>query len=327
MTSSQTPDPRYSRRILWLAVFVAVLFGGYSAAWFHFAGRLEAQAKALLAEANANGMSVDCERPTARGFPFRIGLYCDAVRFDDRRGTAVSAGALRSAAQFYNPFHIVGELDGPSTVAVPRFGTFALDWSELRASVRLATPLPERVSVEGAGLTAGVAAGPPLASAQAFQGHFRPNGADLDLAGSVVDFVPAASLLQGRALPPLSGAFDATVKDGVRLLGTGASGLRGQSGTIRQLSVSTDAATGVDLKGTFAVDQQGIIDADLSITLRNPKGLAEVAAKAAPEAKDKIDQAMMGIGMLGANPSLPLKIRKGKAMLGFIPLGSVPALD
>ncbi len=327
MTSSRTPQSRYSRRILWLALFVAVLFGGYSALWYYAADRLEAQAKTVLADVNANGVTADCARLTARGFPFRIGLYCDSVRFDDRKGTTVSAGAFRSAAQVYSPLHIVGELDGPATVAVPQAHSLALDWTGLRASVRIATPLPERISLEGSGLSAGLSGAEPLLTAQAFQGHMRPNGADLDLAGTVVDLAPAARLLEGRQLPPLSGALDATVKDGVQLLLSKARSLRGQSATIRQLSVSTDAATGVDLKGTLSVDADGLVDADLTLTLRNPKGLAAVASGVAPEAKGKIDQAVMAIGMLGANPSLPLKIAKGKALLGFIPLGEVPPLD
>lgn len=327
MTSSETRTPRYSRRIFWLAVFVAVLFGGYSLVWFYVADKLQTQATAVLAEVNAKGVTVECANPTARGFPFRIGLYCDSTRFDDRKGTMVSAGAFRSAAQIYNPYHIVGELDGPGNVAAPGAGALSLNWSELRGSVRLATPLPQRVSIEGSDLAAGISGGSPLVNAKAFQAHLRPNGADLDIAGGLDGLSLAAELVQGRTMPPLSGALDATVNQGVNLLLTRVRSLRGQSGTIRQFSISTDADTGIDLKGPFSIDDNGVIDADLTLTLRNPRGLATAASTAAPEMKDKIDQAMIAIGMLGSKPSLPLKIANGKAMLGFIPLGAVPTIQ
>jgi len=66
MTSSEqslpATDRRYSRRILWLAALVAVLFGGYSAAWFWAAGELERQADAVLARLGSQGASVAAER-------------------------------------------------------------------------------------------------------------------------------------------------------------------------------------------------------------------------------------------------------------------------
>ena len=103
--------------------------------------------------------------------------------------------------------------------------------------------------------------------------------------------------------------------------------LRGQSATIRTLTISTDAATSVGITGTISADQAGLVDGDLTLTIRNAKGLAQVAAQAFPEAKKQIDKAMVGIGLLGENTSLPLKIVKGKASLGFIGLGDVPAVE
>lgn len=310
--------------MVWLAIFIAILFGGYSAGWFYVGGLLENQVKVALANANAKGTAADCANPTARGFPFRIGLFCDAVSFADSRGTQVSAGAFRSAAQVYNPFHIIGELDGPATVQLAGAPPLQLNWNGLRSSVRLATPLPERLSIEGTGLTAGSASGTPLLNAAAFQAHMRPNGADLDVAGSIANMTADAALLKGRIVPPLSADADATIANGVALLQSRARSLRGQSATIRTLTVSTDAATSVGIAGTISADQAGLIDGDLTLTIRNAKGLAQVAAQAFPESKKQIDKAMVGISMLGENTSLPLKIVKGKASLGFIGLGDIP---
>ncbi|MCB1441256.1 MAG: DUF2125 domain-containing protein, partial [Nitratireductor sp.] len=61
-----------------LAIFVVVLFGGYSLGWFYFAGKLVEQVNVALAGAKQNGTNADCVNPTARGFPFRIGIFCDS---------------------------------------------------------------------------------------------------------------------------------------------------------------------------------------------------------------------------------------------------------
>jgi hypothetical protein len=332
MASSDTRKPNYFRRMVWLAVFIVVLFGGYSAGWYYVGNLLESEVRTALADANEKGLDADCANPTARGYPFRIGLYCDTVSFDDRKSVSVSAGAFRSAAQIYNPFRIIGELDGPATVDVKPEAPVKLEWQTLRASVRLAAalperdaamPLPERISLEGTAFAAGPLSASALINAKAFEGHMRPNGKDLDIAGSIGDLTAATQLLEGRVLPPLSGSIDATVANGVALLQSKTKSLRGQAVTIRQLTVSVDAKTGIDVTGAISADKAGLLDADLMITVRNAEKLAQVAAKAFPEKKKEIDKAMVGIAMLGESTSLPLKIVKGKAMLAFIPLGDV----
>lgn len=287
---------------------------------------LEEQVKIALADANKGSATVDCANPTARGFPFRIGLYCDSVSFADPNGTSLSVGPMRTAAQIYNPFHIVGELDGPALLDVPAAGSLSVSWQALRASVRLDTPLPERISVEATDLAAGRPSTAPLFSAKSFEGHVRPNGADVDIAGSFSGLAADQTLLQQRVLPELSGDLDATLANGVALLQSRLKSLRGQSATIRALNLSIDQNTGLGLTGTIAADESGLIDADLMLTVRNPNALAAAAAQAFPEAKSQIDNAAIGLAALGETPSLPLMIVKGKARLGFVSLGDIPPI-
>lgn len=327
MPSSDRTKPNYSRRFFWLGVFIVVLFGGYSFGWFWLAGRLEADAKTAIAALNRDGVEADCVNPTARGYPFRIGLFCDSVAFSDAaQGISLSAGSFRSAGQIYDPMRLVAELDGPVRIDSARAGAFALDWQNLRASARLSTPLPQRLSLEGVQLKAATADGAPLFAAENFQAHMRPNEQNLDLAGSISGLALDASLLDGRKVPPLSGQSDITINDGVRLIGERVKDLRGQSGTIRELALSTGENTGVSLSGPFSVDEAGLIDARLNITIRDPKGLSAVLAEAVPEQRRQIEQAFSGLAMLGNAPSLPLRIAKGRATLGFIPLGQIPPL-
>jgi hypothetical protein len=326
VAQSRPKKPNYSRRIVWLAVFVVVLFGGYSAGWFYVADMVESRADAALAELNRDGVTAECANPVARGYPFRIGLFCDRVAFADAgQGVSLQAGSFRSAGQIYDPMRLVAELDGPAALDLPQGDPISLDWAGLRASARLAEPLPERVSLEGTDLKAS-ATGKPLAAVAAFQAHMRPNGADLDLAGSFEGLRLDRTLVEGRTLPPLSGQSDLTINGGVALVGSPPDSLRGQSGVIRTLTLSSGPETGVQLSGPFSVGQDGLLDAELKVTIRDPDGLSSVLADAFPENRDQIASGFSGLSVLGDEPTLPLKITRGRASLGFIPLGDIPPL-
>jgi hypothetical protein len=332
MPSSKVAKPSYARRFLWLALFIVVLFGGYSALWFTLANRLEKQSQALIASLNSEGATAECTNLEVRGYPFRLGLFCDSLDYDDAaKNVSATAGSLRSAAQVYQPQHIVAELDSPLRTSTPGLPPLWLDWDKLRASVRIAEPMPERISVEVEGLSGATDPdeGDPVSlfSAEAGEAHLRPNGADLDAAVSFtqVEIDPAA--VAGKTLPVLDGAGDVTLKDGVRLVVSKTQSLRGQSGTIRNLNLSSGSDTGVALSGTFAVGTDGLLDANLTITVRDPQGVSEALAAAFPAAQKQITTGFAALSMLGNTPSLPLRISKGKAVLGFISLGRIPPLE
>lgn len=327
MARTDSATPSYARRIRLLGLFVVVMIGVYTAGWFYVANLIETRTEAALQQMRARGVEVDCERPEARGYPFRIGLFCDSVAFaDPRQAVSASAGAFRSAGQIYDPLHLVAELDGPATANLPQIGGLVANWSQLHASVRLAEPLPSRVSVEGAGLTANREGGDRLVSAETFEGHMRPNERDIDLAFRFGGLAIDPALAEGRSIPALSGEGDVTVADGVRLVVDKARDLRGRSATIHNLSLSLGGSGAVSLKGTVAVDDAGLVDADLTLGLTDPKALSASLVAAAPEASGQIQQIFAGLAMLGDNPSLPLRVVKGKASIGFIPLGQIAPL-
>jgi hypothetical protein len=332
MSSSEAVKPSYSRRFLWLAAFIVVLVGAYSAGWFYLADRVAKEANDVIASLNRDGATAECTNPQVRGYPFRLGLYCDSLGYEDpSRNVIATAGSLRTVAQIYQPMHVLAELDGPLRTAAPGMRPLWFDWDKLRASVRIARPLPQRLSVEAEGLSTQTDPddGDPvmLFSAARLEGHLRPNGGDLDWAGSFAGLQVDPAAAGGRTLPLLSGSGDATLKNGVQLIAAQAIGLRGQSGTVRNLDLSSGPNTGVALSGTFSVGADGLLDADLTITVRDPKGVSAALATAFPEARDQITTSFSGLSMLGDTPTLPLKISRGKAVLGFIPLGEIPPLS
>lgn len=327
MTDADRKTPNYGRRILLLAVFVVILFGGYSAGWFYLANRLTENAKTAVAGANRDGITVECENPVARGFPFRLGIYCDRVAYGNAaEAVGLTAGNLRTAGQIYDPMHFIAELDGPAMVATPRNGSLRIDWERLRASVRWARPLPERVSIEGDGVAAATATGTPLATIGAFEAHMRPNGADLDLASSFEGLALDPALVAGRTLPAFSGESDLTIDGGTDLRGMRLEDLRGRSGTIRNAELSVGGKSGVTVSGTFSFREDGLLDADLKLTVRDPNGLAAVLAEAFPEKRREIGNVSSALTFMGSDPTLPLVIERGEAKLAFFTLGEIPPI-
>ena len=79
MPSSDATTPNYSRRIILLAVFIVVLFGGYSLGWFYVADRVREKIDTIVANLDKAGIAVDCANAEVRGYPFRIGVFCDAL--------------------------------------------------------------------------------------------------------------------------------------------------------------------------------------------------------------------------------------------------------
>ena len=221
------------------AFFIVIIIGAYTAGWFWLAGRIDRETQAALARLEERGLKAECANPTVRGYPFRIGLYCDRVAFaQPAQAFSAAAGAFRSAGQIYDPMRLVAELDSPATVSVPGGGQVALDWQTLRASTRLTRTLPERVSLEGTQLRIGANGKPHLVSAGTFEAHMRPNEADLDLAASFGRLVFDPSLVGNRTVPPLTGEADLSVKDGLKLLAENRGrNLRGQSGIVRKLTL------------------------------------------------------------------------------------------
>lgn len=320
---------RYGRRILWLGVFIVVVIACYTAGWFWLAGKIEGETRTALAKMEERGVKAECANLAVRGYPFRIGLYCDRVAFaQPAQEVSAAAGAFRSAGQIYDPMRLVAELDSPATVSMPDGGQMALDWQTLRASTRLTQTLPELTSLEGSGLRVGVDGKPQLVSAETFEAHMRPNEADVDLAASFGGLVFDPSLVGDRTVPPLTGEADLSVKDGLKLLAENrARNLRGQSGIVRKLTLQLGEKGALILSGPYSIDQDGLIDADFKVSISDPKALAVSLAQVFPEQESKIKQGFAGLAFLGSKPSLPLRITKGKATLGFIPLGGIPPVE
>ena len=225
-TQSTTKTPNYGRRIKWLGISAALVAALYSGGWFWLAGEGERRLDAAIVKSAEFGRVGECVNRDIKGYPFRLGLFCDKVAFsDDERGIVFNAGALRSAAQVYNPKHVVVELDGPAFIETQDVQPLELNWSLLHGSVRAAQPLPKQVSVEGKDVTVATD-GKTALTADYASFHMRTENSDLLLAGSTKSLVVDQLLTPGRSIPHISGEFDFTLKDGVRTIGNRTANLK-----------------------------------------------------------------------------------------------------
>ncbi|BCG78112.1 DUF2125 domain-containing protein [Mesorhizobium sp. 113-3-3] len=328
MTSSDERRPKSRRGLFWLMAFIVVLFALYSGGWFYLADKVRTETDKAVATLNKSGIEAGCANLQVSGYPLSFTVSCDNLAYeDDAKNIAASAGSFNAVAQITQPLSPVADLRGPLRTSVPGMVPLWIDWDNLQAKVNLSWPLPQRIALQAEGLSGQTDPADDtdpveLFSAGRAAGQLQPNGQDVDYAGSFTDLEIDADAIGGRVLPALDASGDATLKNGVALIGTQVKSLRGQSLEIRNLDLSSGTAR-VTVSGPLSVDAEGLVDADLMIRIKDPKAVASILAGAIPEQKDAIEQGFAALAMLGKEPSMPLKVIKGKASLGFIPLGKI----
>lgn len=329
MPSSQEYRPKRRRGLLRLAVLLLVLFALYSAGWFWAAARVRSEAGKAVAGLNARGIQAECANLKVSGYPLRFNVTCDGVAYqDDGRTIAATSGGIDAAASLFTPLWPTLELDGPLRAAAPGIVPLWIDWDRLQATTALSWPLPSRVTLTAEGLSGQTdpedSDPVQLFSAGNAEAQFSPDGQDLDYSGWLSDLEIDADAIGGRVVPALDASAKAKLKNGIALLGGGARSLRGQSVEIASMELSSGEA-GIALSGPISVDADGLVDATLQIRLKNPQAVGAILAAAIPEKKSQIEQGFSALAMLG-NTAMPLTVVKGRASLGFIPLGRIAPL-
>lgn len=324
---------RPGRRIVWLGVAVVVACLLYTAGWFVFAGQIEQRLPALFALTERQGVRTDCANASVQGYPFRIGIFCDRTTIDFARDNiALKAGALRSAAQVYNPRHIVSELDGPASLTGDRGLSARADWQLLQASTVFAGDGVDRASLEGKGATLVLDSDDlPITisgDSRRFAAHVRRNEGDLDAAVEVDDFSSPLTLDTKHI------SLQATVVGGAAFLKEGARpDLRGRTVRLHDLSSEFAAGGTVSLSGDVAFGVDGLATGDLKIRLGDYQAVAARIGEVQPELAEQFNRFAPILVALDTEPddgadtvTLPLTIRNGNASIGILPLGKIPPL-
>ena len=347
-TGSSRSGGSATRKLKWLGVFVLVLIAGYTALWFFLAGRLEAGVETAIARAQENGTSLVCEDREVRGYPFRLGVFCDGTVAETEAGT-VRAGAFRSAAQIYRPGLVISEVDGPFA-AEANGARIEGQWKTARASTRFGTSQLQLGIFELRDATLNLAtpgATPVAATVGALTASTRPNGSNLDAALEVtgLDIEP----IQGRDVPPMDVSLDATVSGAGTALaydGEPVQSLRGRDVELRRLDLGILEGGHILTNGTVAVDDAGLATGEVQVSFSDLEATLGALAGIAPELAPQIEAirpvlGQAGGGLLGnvlgdaakdadaataGTTQLTITLDQGRARVGFIPLGQVPPL-
>jgi len=332
-TSSDKTASAPSRRIVWLAVFIVAAIIAYSGLWFYLASQLESRSAFLIDELSARNVDAECDAMDVRGYPFRLGVFCDAVSADDRRRRAtLAAGSFRSAAQVYRPNHIVSELDGPVTVTAGDGSRATVDWQTLRSSAVFGLSGLSRASLQSsspaARLTPAGAADAVTVAADSAEFHMRQNNADLD---AVLQLASATLSGAGIALPAVDLQADLTLADRAWLVSMGQ---RDGRNPWRDLSASLNALTAdlgdgamLTATGPFSIDGDGYLTGKFDLEISGGDAWQAALQSAAPADSGMMANAANIIGsMIQAQGtlSLPLNIERGRVTVGFLTLGQLP---
>lgn len=313
--------------ILSILVLTALAFS-YSWAWFHYSAKLEDAARANLAAFSSGGRQAECPGMQTGGFPVGLQMSCTGFTYSDPgKGVAIETGPVRSEAKIYDPLGISSSFDGPAVVALEGRPALRLDWRVLTADTRLARPLPKLVTLTAADIAASLEnGGQPLLHAKTARLEASPKDNDLELALRFGGLTLAESLSSGIALPPLDGAAEIGIDNGIALMARPPKSLRGLSANVKQASLSSGEAA-ISVTGPVSVGQKGLLNARLAVTIQRPREIAALLGDALPQMRDQIETAFAALAMLGGNATLPLRIANGEASIGFIKIGKVPPLQ
>src|SRR5690606_13672598 len=109
------------------------------------------------------------------------------------------------------------------------------------------------------------------------QFHMRPAGDDLDLAIRLAGLLIDEAIDSDVPLPPFDGLVDFQFAGGAASEELLPLTLRGRSGILRNATINiAGSEAGANVHGPVSVDEQGLVDATLELTLRDPRAFATV---------------------------------------------------
>ncbi|WP_185983727.1 DUF2125 domain-containing protein [Aureimonas mangrovi] len=329
-----------SRVFIGVILVVVLLAAALTVAWYYLAGELDRRVVAAIEAAAGDGVAVTCENREVFGYPFRIGLACDTVAVDaPESGVRASGGSLRTAAQVYDPRHIVGEFTAPVAVDAPDLPPLLLDWTLGQASARFENDGLSQLSVaiEAPSMalrTPEGGAGAEFARSDALEIHSRRNGDDLDL--YVEDWGVTVTTPGIGELPTFTASANMTVAGAASWLSDGLPGgrietaLRGRSGTVHSLYLVVPGGAVAEASGPFSIADTGEISGDFTLSLGQPEAIAALVGRLIPGSEAIAGTLVGALNLVGRQEDgrtiVEIQVQNGRAQLGFIPLGRIPPI-
>ncbi|MCP3053776.1 DUF2125 domain-containing protein [Aurantimonas marianensis] len=342
MAASSGKTSGAGRAFVWVIGVALLLAGGLSGAWYYLADQLETQVTRVIAGARVQGAEIGCAGRSVFGYPFRLGVRCDAVTLEmpgDARGQGLraTAGALRTAAQIYRPNRVVAELDSPLLVDAQQMAPLDIRWQLTQASASFWTEGMDRFALVAdqpvVALAQPAAGRLPLFEAGRFEAHARRRDGDLDIAVSSADGRVVAP--DAPSLPVFDAAADLTLTGAADWLAGRIDGdtlgeaLAGREGALRSLKLDFGEAS-AELSGDFAVAADGLVSGDFELAVADPQRIAALVGEAMPQFAPIAQSVASAIGFVARQENgrdiVALTLRDGNLSAGVIPLGQVPAI-
>lgn len=325
MSSSPESGSPYTRRILWLSMLVIAAGAIYTGIWYYCAQLLEERVETTLTRLNGDGVRAHCEEPEIHGYPFRLGVRCRSVFYEDvKEGVSFRAEATETAANIYAPKHVVMNVKSPATVFLPFLAPIDMRWEAFNVSAQLDSPLPLRASAAGTNIQILPEDEPnsPIAVLSGGELHARQVEEDVEVAATFRELRLGPTVATN--VPSLEGRALVIVNDGRSMLVDRNISLRGHRGVIEEMVIGVvGEAASVSLSGPVEFDAEGLMTGQLRIKVDDPVGTSRVLAQIFPDEAEHIRSAT---GMLTALGNAPVELRvvRGNIFLGFIPLGKMP---
>lgn len=323
-----------SAKIRNLAIGVAAICLIYTGAWYYGASQIKSRVTGFLKAQQSVGIGLECGQIDVKGFPFRFAIFCSKPGLADlKHGGSADAAALRAAAQVYQPFHVVWEMDGPLDATLPTGEKTNVNWKNFRSSVQWKVGGLERSSLSIEGLQwvfpAGATPenGATTGQAGAAEVHVRQNENDLDaavLARDVKLILPAQT---DAILPSFSFSADSTISGKAGVLDGRIRDrdiLHPAKGQIRRMVADFGEGRVVTLSGPVDIDDEGLISGKLAVEAEKFSDFEPLLASALPDAVDNVRTAFGALKAMADDKGtvrVNLVLDKGQVMLGFIPLG------
>ena len=317
-----------------LLAITAILMAGWSGVWHFVTGKVETTLADTKTKLTQRGREVECSNQEINGYPFRISINCDAVKYKDTiTGISFEGGKLKTAAQAYQPNKAIAELSSPASLTLANGNKVDATWELMRSSIKMGLSGPQNISVQGTKITLS----PTQFSAQPVQiDDMQFHGRLMDENNINLAVTLDNTTAQGNPWPGFDLRSTVLLNDAYKDILDRQSILRiardkGLEGEIQRFQYAPIDGGALEFSGPAKINPQGLLSGQLQVTLRDLPKLVTALGKSFPKEKQKFDDASTAINLLaqksGNNEiSFPVSIRDGRASIGLIPLGKIEPL-
>lgn len=320
------------RRLTVLLLTAALLYSGY---WFIGARAVESQATQALADLRQSGWDVTYDSLNTAGFPNRFDttLTNPQIAHDT---LAWAAPFLQVFALSYRPNEVIAVFPNSQTLTLgPE--TFDITSTGLRSSIAVgaSTDLPLRnITTESGAFSLTSSNGWTATLATALAALRAADDTSYDAYANITDIIPPvdANTLTGGLLPTAITQvhLDTNVTLTKPLDRHAGNGTPPQitAATLRDVHI-TWGPTGVGLTGALTFDARGRATGTLNVTVTDWATLLTALTNAdviTPEQLLSFSSVARNAAGGNADLTVPVTVTDGAMSMGFIPLGSLPAV-